>query len=116
MLRHHQAGGSDIAVRLLYSARTLGDVIYRDELMRLDGHDGIDVQLTLTREQPEGWEGHAGRIDRTLLQQVAWAPAELPLVYVCGPTGFVEVAAATLVEMGHDAGRIRTERFGASGS
>jgi ferredoxin-NADP reductase len=38
------------------------------------------------------------------------------LVYVCGPSGFVEAAANALVELGHDASRIRTERFGPTGN
>jgi ferredoxin-NADP reductase len=116
MLRHHDATGSDVPVRLLYSARALGDVIYRDELMRLDTRDAIDVRLTLTREQPAGWEGYAGRIDRAMLEDVAWTPAEAPRVYVCGPTGFVEAASEFLVGLGHAPRRIRTERFGASGA
>jgi ferredoxin-NADP reductase len=33
-------------------------------------------------------------------------------VYVCGPNAFVEAAAGWLVDIGHDPGRIRTERFG----
>jgi ferredoxin-NADP reductase len=95
---------------MLYSARSLDEVIYRDELMRAD--DGVDIRLTLTRERPQGWDGYARRIDRDLLAEVAWPPAERPLAYVCGPTGFVETAATALVELGHDARRIRTERFG----
>jgi ferredoxin-NADP reductase len=116
MLRHHEASGSELPARLLYSARTLGDVIYRDELMRLDMRDGIDVRLTLTREQPDGWEGYAGRIDRAMLEDAAWTRGDMPLVYVCGPTGFVETAARILVELGHEPLRIRTERFGPSGA
>jgi len=116
MLRHHDASGSEVPVRVLYSARTLGDVIYRDELMRLGTGDAIDVRLTLTREQPEGWEGYAGRVDRAMLEDVAWPPGEYPLVYVCGPTGFVEAAAGILVDLGHEPRRIRTERFGPSGA
>jgi ferredoxin-NADP reductase len=116
MLRHREASGSEVPVRLLYSARALGDVIYRDELMRLDERDGIDVRLTLTREQPDRWEGNAGRIDRAMLADVTWAPGDGGLVYVCGPTGFVEAAASILVALGHEPGRIRTERFGASGA
>jgi ferredoxin-NADP reductase len=112
MLRHHRATGSGAAVRCLYSARTLGDVIYRDELMSLGERDAIDIRFTLTREQPEGWDGYAGRIDRAMLEDVAWPAADAPLVYVCGPTAFVEVAAAALVDLGHDARGIRTERFG----
>jgi ferredoxin-NADP reductase len=116
MLRHHEARGSDVPVRLVYSARSLGDVIYRDELIGLDARDGIDVRLTLTRERPEGWEGYAGRINRALLEDIAWTPHDAPLTYVCGPTGLVEAAAQNLVELGHDPARIRTERFGPSGA
>ena len=115
MLRHHAAARSGVPARLLYSARTLGDVIYRQELEELGRAGGADVRLTLTREQPEGWTGLRGRIDRGLLEEVAWPPAERPLVYVCGPTAFVEVVAAGLVELGHDPSLIRTERFGGTG-
>ena len=104
MLRHHRAIESTVPARLLYSARSLEEVIYRDELMRLAGIDGIDVRFTLTREQPEDWRGYARRIDRELLAEVAWPPDERPLVYVCGPTGFVEAAAEALVALGHEPG------------
>jgi ferredoxin-NADP reductase len=114
MLRHHAATGSEVPARLLYSARTLEQVIYRDELEGFTG--SVEVQFALTRAWPEEWKGHRGRIDRAFLEQIAWPPAELPLVYICGPTGFVEFAAATLVDLGHDPSRIRTERFGASGT
>jgi ferredoxin-NADP reductase len=112
MVRHWSAVHSAVPVRLFYSARSLDDVIYRDELLRSAAYDELDVRITLTREQPEDWRGYRRRIDRDLLAEVAWPPAEQALVYVCGPTGFVEVAANGLVELGHDQRRIRTERFG----
>jgi ferredoxin-NADP reductase len=115
MLRHHRAVGSSVPARLLFSARSLDDVIYRDELRQLDDHYPIDVLLTLTREQPEGWSGYGRRIDLELLREVSWPPDERPLVYICGPTSFVEAAASALVQLGHDAARIRTERFGPTG-
>jgi len=111
MLRHRAATRSAAPVRLLYSSRRLSEVIYRDELERFAAGDGVDVRFTLTREQPEGWAGYARRIDGELLTDVAWPADERPLTYICGPTAFVETAANTLVELGHDAGRIRTERF-----
>ena len=113
MLRHRSAAESVVPVRMLYSARSLGEVIYRDELMH-DAVNGVDVRFTLTRTRPEGWTGYDRRIDRELLAEVAWRPDESPLVYVCGPTGFVETAAGSLVDLGHDPHRIRTERFGPS--
>ena len=115
--RHHQAAGSQVALRLLYSARSLAEVIYREELERLAADGGqADIRFTLTREWPAGWQGYRRRIDSELLQAVSWPASERPLVYVCGPTGFVELAADALVKLGHDPTRIRTERFGPSGS
>jgi ferredoxin-NADP reductase len=114
MLRHHRAIASSVPVRLLYSSRSLDEVVYRDELTRVAA-DKIDIRFTLTRDRPDGWRGYARRIDRELLRAAVWPPGEKPLVYVCGPTGFVEAAASALVELGHDPGRIRTERFGPTG-
>jgi ferredoxin-NADP reductase len=115
MLRHWAAGDRAVPARLLYSSRTVEDVIYGDELERL-AKDGADVQLTLTRQWPAHWEGHRGRVDRNLLAEVAWPPQRRPLVYVCGPTAFVEAVAEALVEAGHEPRRIKTERFGATGT
>src|SRR5690349_4771084 len=53
ILRHRQHTGSAIPVRLLYSSRTLDDVIYRDELSQ--PVPGVEVIHTLTRQQPPGW-------------------------------------------------------------
>jgi ferredoxin-NADP reductase len=112
MLRHHLAAMSTVPIRLLYAARSFDDVIYRDELLRIAAHDGIDISITLTQEQPTGWRGHGRRVDQALLEEVGWSPDERPLVYVCGPTGFVETTASALVALGHDPSLIRTERFG----
>jgi ferredoxin-NADP reductase len=114
ILRHHRAIGSKVPVRLLYSARSVAEVIYREELME-NADDSVDVRFTLTREQPEDWQGYGRRIDPDLLGQVAWPPSAQPLIYACGPTGFVETAANALVALGHDPARIRTERFGPTG-
>ena len=111
MIRHRAAAGADTRTRLLFSSRTWEDVIYRDELARLaDG--GLEVVHTLTRAQPPGWTGHARRVDRALLEEVAWPADENPLAYVCGPTSFVEEVASGLVALGYDPARVRTERFG----
>lgn len=116
ILRHWAAGSRAAAVRLLYSSRSLSEVIYRDELLRFAAYDEVDVHFTLTRDWPEGWDGHRGRIDSRLLEEIAWRPQDQPLVYVCGPSAFVETAAEGLVENGHEPSRIRTERFGPSGT
>ncbi len=111
MLRHRAASRSNVVVRLVYSARTMDDVIYRRELEAMQG-DPVELELTLTRSAPSGWKGATRRIDRALLDHPSFMPSRQPHVYVCGPMAFVERAADLLVEMGHLPGRIRTERFG----
>jgi ferredoxin-NADP reductase len=116
MLRHRAAAESDVQARLLYSARSLDDVIYRDELERLAGAgDGFEVRYTLTREQPPGWTGYARRLDGAMLAEIFEPPGEGAHAFVCGPTSFVETAAAGLVGLGYEPERVRTERFGPTG-
>jgi ferredoxin-NADP reductase len=109
MLRHRERAGSDAPARLLLSARTQRDVIYRAELQTWE------VTYTYTREAPPDWNGYARRVDREMLAESGFAPEERPRIFVCGPTGFVEGVAADLTRLGHDPARVRTERFGATG-
>jgi ferredoxin-NADP reductase len=114
MLRHRARVGSPVPARLLYSARRLSEVIYRPELD--SAASGVAVIYTLTREQPAGWTGYARRVDQAMMTEVAWPVAQGPLAYVCGPTNFVEAVAADLVALGYPPQRVKTERFGATGS
>jgi ferredoxin-NADP reductase len=113
ILRHRERTGSPVPVRLLYSSRTLDDVIYRAELDRPVA--GVQVVHTLTRRQPPGWAGYARRVDAALLAEVAWPASATPLAYVCGPTSFVEAVSQALVRAGYPPERVKTERFGATG-
>ena len=112
MLRHRRDAGGAPDARLLLSARTLEDVLFREEVQG----DSAQVWITLTRGQtPPGWGGFTRRIDREMLVEVGPAPRLRPRVYVCGPTPFVEEAARLLVELGHEPRNVHTERFGPTG-
>jgi ferredoxin-NADP reductase len=113
ILRHRERTGSTVPVRLLYSSRTLDDVIYRAEFGQPAG--GLEVTYTLTRSHPPDWPGYTRRVDTALLAEVAWPAAAMPLAYVCGPTSFVEAVSQVLVQSGYPQERIKTERFGATG-
>ena len=115
MLRHRAAIGGGVDVRLLYSARSLEAVLYRKELMQLAAYDEVDIRFALTREWPERWHGHRGRIDGPMLEEVAWPPTDRPLSFVCGPSSFVEGVSKALVIQGNAPAHIKTERFGPSG-
>jgi ferredoxin-NADP reductase len=116
MLRHRARRKVRAPALLLYSSRSLEDVIYREELDAImRGDSNLRVVNTLTRRRPEGWMGHRGRIDRALLAEAGFPPKQSPKIYVCGPTPFVEDVSRLLVELGHDSLTIKTERFGPSG-
>jgi ferredoxin-NADP reductase len=116
MIRHRGAAKSSIPTRLLYSSRFFEDIVYRNELDSLnDKTTRLEVIYTLTRLQPPGWTGYRRRVDVSLLREVAWPPDQHPLIFICGPTSFVEAAATDLVTLGYGAERIKTERFGRTG-
>src|SRR6516162_214105 len=116
MLRHRERRKLAVPTLLLYSSRSLEDVIYREELNVMAQHDpNLDVVHTLTRNQPAGWVGHRGRIDKEMLALTPPALANKPHIFVCGSTPFVEHVSNLLVELGHDALAIKTERFGPTG-
>ena len=116
ILRARIRTGDRTPVRLLYSARTVDELLYRAELDALaEAGDGFELTYTLTRGTPEGWTGQQGRIGREMLAARGLPPEDRPRAFVCGPTPFVEAVADALVALGHDGKRIKTERFGPTG-
>jgi ferredoxin-NADP reductase len=105
MLRHRRRTMPELPMRLIYSVRSFEEVIYADEL-------DDDALLTFTREAPEGWEGHTGRIEPSLITTAGVEPS---VAFVCGSNGFVEAASQLLLSAGLGPGQIRTERFGPTG-
>ncbi|GAA3807293.1 ferredoxin reductase [Cellulomonas soli] len=116
MVRTRHQAGSRAPFRLLTSVRTPADALYAAELDALASQDpGLEVTWAWTRQAPAGWTGPVGRLDADALAAACLPPEQHPHVFVCGPTPFVEHVASTLVSLGHDADRIRTERFGPTG-
>jgi ferredoxin-NADP reductase len=116
MIRARAATGSRALFRLLYATRTPEDVYYADELAARTRSDaGLAVTVAYSRRVPSGHPRPPGRIEAADLLGAGWPAEQAPACFVCGPTGFVETVADALVSLGHDPGRIKTERFGPSG-
>jgi ferredoxin-NADP reductase len=105
MLRHRRRTMPELPMRLVYSVRRPEDLIYAGEL-------GEEALLTFTREAPDGWTGHTGRIDAGLIGE---AGIDSGIAFVCGSNAFVEAASHLVVETGFEPERVRTERFGPTG-
>lgn len=115
MAAAHAAARDATDFRLLYSVRTPDDVFFRDELAALaEAASSLQLDYVYTRRTPEGWPTPPGRLTRDALDAAAVPAASHPVVYVCGPTPFVEAVAGWLLEAGHRPGDVRTERFGGS--
>lgn len=116
MARHRARRGLRTRMRLLYSARSADDLLYREELdaMAAAG-DGFEVIYTLTRTLPPQWNGFGRRVDAQMLADVSYAEKGTSPAFVCGPTPFVEAVSKGLVMVGYGAGQVKTERFGPSG-
>ena len=113
MAHAHAAADDPTPFRLLYSVRSPDDVYFADELQTLVAASApLRLDLVYTRRIPDGWPTEPGRITRAALEASVIPAIEEPRVYVCGSTGFVERVADWLVELGHDARSIRTERYG----
>ena len=116
MIRTHAQVKSRVPVRLIYSARTPADDIYADELSERER----DSPLTVTHVYTRWWAGdpppgsHTGRIDAGVIAEAGFPPEWNPLIFACGPSGFVEAASALLIAAGHPPFTIKTERFGPS--
>ena len=116
MVRARHEAGSAAPFHLVYSVRSPDEVYYAAELERRVRHeDGLRVTVVHSRRAPLGASRPAGRLDAAELAELAWPAGREPLNFVCGPTGFVDEIATTLVTLGHPEHRVRTERFGASG-
>lgn len=111
MLRYHAELNLVSPMRLVYSARTEQDLLYREELATLSSN-ARDVIMTLTRESSPTWSGRRGRIDHDLLSELTSNASKDLLCFICGPTPFVESVADALVALGVAPVNVKTERFG----
>lgn len=117
MIRARKRFGARAMFRLIYSVRTPETVYYADELRGVaSGDDGVTVTLAYTRSTPANWPSRPQRIDASLVETNAFSASQSPIAYVCGPTAFVEAAAQLLTQAGYDPSRVKTERFGPTGS
>lgn len=116
MARHRSRRNIRAPMRLLYSARSQEDLLFRAQFEELqDNDDAFEVYYTLTRAWPSEWHGFRRRVDGQMLADVSFPKRDGSIAFVCGPTEFVETVARILVLLGNPPARVKTERFGPSG-
>jgi len=106
MLDAHARSASSTPMKLLYSAKTYADVMYKNEFI-----ESPDVLVTLTKNHPKDWKGSLGRINAKMLQGLLDQLGDAPICYVCGMSPFVDAVSDALQTLGVPAQDIKTERF-----
>jgi ferredoxin-NADP reductase len=96
-------------VTLLYASRSLGYIIYREELMSLQ-RPRFTVVHTLTRNDDPTWTGYSRRIDPEMLLEVVREFRD-KLFYVCGPPAMCNCVVLYLKDFGVDRTKIKTEKY-----
>jgi ferredoxin-NADP reductase len=114
MLRYRHDNRLLTPVALVLSARTWGDILYRDELFELERRgDGFTLALTTTREPPRRPNDYGRRVDAAMIADVVLRMPAVPrLAFVCGANPFVNAVADSAIAAGIDENVIRTERYG----
>ena len=112
MVREKARTGDPAPFHLVYSVRTPDHVVYTNELFALSRTTpGLVVDRLYSRGGLPDDTRALGRLRAADLPGPD-ATDVPPVVYVCGPTGFVESATEHLLDLGHRPSAIRTERFG----
>ena len=98
-------------IGVVYSARSVDELAYRDELEAMAAAGRITLRLTVTREENEAWPGRRGRIDEQLLAEAL--PSREAACLVCGPPALVSDIRACLNRLGVPERAIVVERYDA---
>jgi ferredoxin-NADP reductase len=97
-------------LHVLYSARTVDEFAFDEELTGLAASGRIRYLKTVTRDTVEpSWDGARGRISRAQLGAVV-DDADT-LCFVCGPAALVHDVPRLLLEVGIPRERIRVEEW-----
>lgn len=99
----------DVKVTLLYASKSLGYVIYRDELALLPP-PRFNVVHAFTRNDDPEWAGYCRRIDCDMLQEVI-RTFEDKYFYVCGPPAMCVCVLSYLRALGVERHRIKIEKY-----
>ncbi len=89
-------------IHVVYGARSLGHLIYRDEIIRWTERDGIDMHITVDAIAPEesepGWRCNTGFVPSVVEQKITDAKDAIALV--CGPPAMIRFTQPVLKRIG----------------
>ena len=111
MLKAMVDNGLDNDLYFMHSARSAKDLIAKDEISSLARqHGNCRISYTLTQQTKPNWQGHQGRLNKSMLETIPDIAERH--VLACGPQPFRESAQQLLLSLGVPAERFHYESFG----
>lgn len=111
MLRHMSDVKADLKVLLLYANRSERDIVFRDDLARMEAGANPSLKVVHVLSSPgSDWNGETGHVDRERIERHTGRVVGKAF-YVCGPPPMSANIIGTLRDMGVPYNRIRTEVF-----
>jgi phytoene dehydrogenase-like protein/ferredoxin-NADP reductase len=111
IIREEAEKGTDKKMHLIYGSRVPEDIIFGEELKRLETETGgLKVDYVIS-EPPQGFEGHCGFLDSEMLSELV-GPVEGKTFYICGPAQMYGLCEGALEKLGAPKRRVRREAYG----
>jgi ferredoxin-NADP reductase len=104
---------ADTDVVFFHSARSPRDIVFRQELELMNArHPNFKLAVSVTNPEPGlVWLGYTGRVNAAMFQAIA-PDLRDRVLYVCGPTPFMEVVKAILDKLDFPLQNYYEESFG----
>jgi len=97
-------------VTLLYGNRTEADIVFRQELEKMQ-RENNNLKVVFTLAEPDAnWEGYTGNIDADMIKKEVTEYPEI-MFYVCGPPAMVQAMENLLKALGVPVGNVKKENF-----
>jgi phytoene dehydrogenase-like protein/ferredoxin-NADP reductase len=111
IIREVAEKGLPLRIHLLYGSRDAADIIFGEELTRLESeHANIEVDFIIS-EPGEDWGGLCGFIDAETISSVLGS-VEGKTFYICGPAQMYPFCEGALAALGVPGRRVRKEAYG----
>lgn len=92
-------------IDIVYGSRSMDDLVdYQEIIDEWCKEDGIDVHLTIDREQ-EGWDGHVGFVPN-YVKELGFDTNKTAII--CGPPIMIKFTLQGLIELGFDKTQVYT--------
>jgi len=103
--RHYRENYGTLDV--VYGSRSMQDLVDYDEIIsEWETEEGINVHLTIDREQEE-WKGHVGFVPN-YVKELGFKPDENTVAIICGPPIMIKFTLSGLKELGFDQTQVYT--------